>query len=274
MKKNRILNIASIVIVIAMFAFTSCEKQKKNTPKPIVKNLELGIKNSHEAYIGADIHIEADIEAEGIIEKIMVEIHPKGAEGQEIEKTYTEFVGKRNTNFHKHIDIPKDAKAGDYHLHFTVTDQAGNKTSIEENIKIKELADTEAPVITVSDAPAEGKGFATGETISISGKITDNTVLGGLLIALVKESDNVADKDVSGKSKNVIIMMHTHDFESPSSHNFKASIKVGAEKDNNMTPAPIAGENAWRKGKYYILVKTKDAKKNSAISKRYPIVLN
>ena len=93
------------------------------------------------------------------------------------------------------------------------------------------MADTEAPVITVSDAPAEGKGFSTGETISISGKITDNTVLGGLLIALVKESDNVADKDVSGKSKNVIIMMHTHDFESPSSHNFKASIKVGAEKD-------------------------------------------
>ena len=93
-------------------------------------------------------------------------------------------------------------------------------------------------------------------------------------IVAVKESDNIADKDVSGRSKNVIIMMHTHDFESPSSHNFKASIKVGAEKDNNMTPAPIAGENAWRKGKYYILVKTKDAKKNSAISKRYPIVLN
>lgn len=46
MKKNRILKIASIVIVIAMFAFTSCERQKKNTPKPVVKNLELGIKTA------------------------------------------------------------------------------------------------------------------------------------------------------------------------------------------------------------------------------------
>ncbi len=271
--RNKII-ISVAIIAVAISSFTSCNKENPISKPPVIKNLELGIKNSHEAYIGADIHIEAEIEAENKIDKITVEIHQNKNGGTEIKKVYTEFSGQRNTNFHKHLDIPKDAKEGEYHLHFTVTDLSGNQTDIEETIKIKKINDTEAPVITISNAPENGKTFSKGETISISGTIKDNNALGGLLISLVKESDNIADKDVTGRNKSVIIMLHTHDFDSANSHNFSASIVVGAENDNNMNPAPITGQNQWREGNYYILVKSKDAMGNSAISKRYPIILN
>ena len=69
-------------------------------------------------------------------------------------------------------------------------------------------------------------------------------------------------------------MLHTHDFDDPDETEFTASIAVGAANDNNMTPAPIQGDNAWRSGNYYILVKSKDAKGNWAYSSHYPIVIN
>ncbi len=50
----------------------------------------------------------------------------------------------------------------------------GNSTSVEDEISIEELIDNEAPVITITSAPQNGKTFANGETISISGAITDN----------------------------------------------------------------------------------------------------
>jgi hypothetical protein len=49
---------------------------------------------------------------------------------------------------------------------------------------------------------------------------------------------------------------------------------VGAGYDNNMTPAPIEGDNAWQSGNYYILIKAVDAKGNWTYSIHYPIVIN
>ncbi|MCG8306506.1 MAG: DUF4625 domain-containing protein, partial [Cytophagales bacterium] len=248
MKKTRRVLFAAIIT--AGLFFTSCEKEDV-VPKPVIGELELGIGNSRIAYIGSDMHMEAEIIADGRIDVITVEIHKEDGSGDEIEAEYTDYTGQKNATFHKHIDIPATAVAGEYHFHLTVIDQEGNSTSVEEEITLEELADEEAPILNISSAPTNGQTYANGEEISISGKVTDNTSLAGMLVALVYESDNIADTEVTGGNKKVIVMLHTHTFDSENSHSFTASIKVGAVNDNNMTPAPIQGDNAWKSGNYY-----------------------
>jgi hypothetical protein len=269
MKKTILLLFVAATLVF----FTSCEKDD-DVAKPVINVLELGLADSHVAYIGADLHIEAEMEAEGRIDVITVEIHQEEGSSDEIEASYDEFAGLKNTTFHKHVDIPAETTAGTYHVHITVTDQEGNQTTVEDEIEIEELADEEAPEISISSAPESGKSYANGGTIAISGTVTDNISLAGLLVTLVYEPDNIADADVSGANTSVIVMLHTHDFEDPDETEFTASIAVGTANDNNMTPAAITGNNAWRSGNYYILVKCKDAKGNWAYSNHYPIVIN
>ncbi|MFV0471290.1 MAG: DUF4625 domain-containing protein [Paludibacteraceae bacterium] len=129
-----------------MTIFTSCEKDE-DIAKPIISGLELGIGNSHKAYAGADLHIEAEIVAEGKISKIVVEIHKEEGDGNEIAVEYTEYVGLKNINFHKHVDIPSTAATGAYHCHITVTDMNGQSTTIEEEIGIEQQVDTETLAI-------------------------------------------------------------------------------------------------------------------------------
>ncbi|UOB17467.1 DUF4625 domain-containing protein [Abyssalbus ytuae] len=253
----------------------SSDDDDPNYAAPVISDMEVGIGNSHVGYVGSDLHVEAEVVAEGTISTIDVEIHMENeSAGWVYEYTYEEFSGLLNTTFHKHIDIPEGTTTGEYHFHFTVTDIQGNQTTVEEHIDIEEIDDTEAPVINITAAPSENQEFASGETISISGKITDNLALAGMLVALVRTEDNISDADVSGSNTSVIVMLHTHDFEDPDEVEFQASINVGAEYDNNMTPALIEGDNAWQSGNYYILIKTKDANGNGTASEHYPITIN
>ena len=113
--------------------FISCNK----TSAPSVTFTEIGRENSKVAMRGDDMHLEADIVAEGLIKSIQVELH-KGS--FEIEKEYTsgKYIGVKNTEFHEHIDIPSDAPLGEYHLHFTVTDNNGQQTMAEAHVEIIE----------------------------------------------------------------------------------------------------------------------------------------
>lgn len=266
----KIKTIAVFFTIALITVFSSCNKVEK----PTITNLEVGLNNSLTAFIGADLHIEAEIVAEGTIDKITVEIHKKDGTGEEIEEEFDEFSGLKNTTLHKHIDIPETATAGDYHCHITVTDMEGNSTTEEVEITITEFIDEEAPVLTVSNAPANGQSFNNGETITISGTVADNNYLAGMLVALVYEDDAIADADVTGDNSQVIVMLHTHAFDSETSSNFTTSIDVGAANDNNMTPAPIEVDNAWKSGNYYIIVRVMDSKANWTFSEHYPIVVN
>lgn len=271
---KKIKSLAVFLTVAIMTILSSCEKDEDVVPKPVINGLELGIDNSHVAYIGADLHIEAEIVAEGKIDKITVEIHQEEGSSDEIVVEYDEYAGLKNTTFHKHIDIPETTTIGTYHCHITVSDMEGYQTTVEEEIEIQELEDTTPPELTISSAPTSGQTFAGGETISISGHAVDNITLGGILIALVYQPDNIADADVTGDNSQVIVMLHDHDFgDDPDEYDFTAIIAVGAENDNNTTSAPIQGDNVWKSGNYYILVKSKDAMENWAISNHYPIII-
>ena len=282
MKKQHIL--LGITAIIASFYFTSCEKEE-DTAKPEILSAEIGYENNKTGYLGTEFHIEAEVVADGKIDNIKITIHPEGEhehkstssdvheEEWEFDSTYTEFTGLKNTTFHKHIDVPLHADTGHYHFHFIVTDMEGNQTEMEEELKIHQPDDSEAPELTIASAPSNGQTFASGEIISISGSVIDDKALGGMYIGLVREDQNLTDSKIN--ATNTITLLHTHDFDSPDSHSFSANIEVGAAQDNNITPKDITGDIAWQSANYYILVKAKDAfGGNWAFSEHYPIVIN
>ncbi len=141
----------SAILLAAVVIMTSCGK----TEKPEIGSFELGYENSKIAYVGGDLHINAEVVAEGTIDRIHIVIHPEGEHGKkgvrsamdegewEVDTTYTKFSGLKNTTFHEHIEIPMDAEPGDYHFHFEVTDMEGYQTVIEEELEIKIPDDAE-----------------------------------------------------------------------------------------------------------------------------------
>lgn len=283
MDKRKLFLIA--MLFTAGLFFTSCEENDEKVPKPEINLTELGYENSKTGYLGSDLHIEAEVVAEGKMEEVTIEIHPKGQheeknalaalhEGEwEVDTTFTQFSGLKNTTFHKHIDIPVHADTGHYHFHFIVTDREGQQTTFEEELKIQQPDDAVAPEISISSAPTNNQHFNDGETISISGSVSDNKALGGLYIGLVREDQNFTDAEVN--ATNTITILHTHEFDSPTAHDFSASITVGAEYDNNITPKEITGDIAWQSGNYYIVVKCKDAfAGNWSFSEQYSIVID
>lgn len=140
-------NTAILFAVLFTFAaiISGCRKEPA---KPEIKTFELGYDNNKIAYAGDELHIDADIVAEGKIDRIIIEIHFEGhnhkASGEishddewEAEIVYTKFSGLKNTDFHEHIDVPDHAKAGDYHIHFKVIDMEGNSSSVEDEFEVK-----------------------------------------------------------------------------------------------------------------------------------------
>ncbi len=266
MKKRMYSTLAVIAMVLV---FVSCSEDD-DFPAPVISDLEVGHDNSQVGYRGSDLHIDAGIVAEGRIDRVIIEIHYEGDHHHdsgkngdhddhdwEFEHTWTEFNGLLNTRFHKHIDIPVEAETGHYHFHFIVIDMQGKTTELERDLEIKNPEGTSAPAITVTSAPGDGAVFHIGDEISIAGTVTHDMALGGMYIGLVRENQNLEDEEVN--SSNTITLLHTHDFDEPASHAFDASIEVGAEYDNNITPKPIKGDIAWEDGAYYILVKSRDA---------------
>lgn len=133
----------AFILVFALLTFTSCTKDDK---LPTIKITELGYENSGRVVAGEELHIEAEIEAPHKIERVELEIHKEGgyksvritSEGNEwhLEMIYDEFKGLKNSEFHKHFDVPITAPAGDYHVHLSVIDQKGNKAKAEAELKV------------------------------------------------------------------------------------------------------------------------------------------
>lgn len=134
------------IITTAIIAtlLISCD----NTGAPTIDFHELGFENSGTAEVGDELHMDAEVVAENKIDRIKVELHPEGEEHKkttlivldegewEFDSVYTEFAGLKNTEFHKHIEIPLDAETGHYHFHFAVTDMEGYQTVFEDEVEI------------------------------------------------------------------------------------------------------------------------------------------
>lgn len=119
-----------IVILLGLIATVSCKKEEKPA-QPVITLKELGYNNSKKVQIGSDLHIDAEIEAEGKINTVSVEIHPEtNGLTWHFDTIFNDFKGLKNADFHKHIHIPQNAQAGEYHFHLKVTDMEGQQTMV------------------------------------------------------------------------------------------------------------------------------------------------
>ena len=142
MKKNIRMCLMMALVSVMALSFNSCDKEEQTVSKPKITLTEVGHDNSKHAHPGHDLHLEAEIVAEGVIKSINVEIHQEDG-SFEIEKSYVEgkYIGVKNVEFHEHIDIPANAPLGEYHLHLTVTDNEGQQSMAETHIDIEDGED-------------------------------------------------------------------------------------------------------------------------------------
>ena len=142
--KKSLFMAAVLLLSLCMFTFSACDdnEEDKNVGKPVVALNEVGEENSKTAIAGSDLHLEGEITAENRIKRIDIEIHQEEGGEFRIEKSFTEgkYIGVKNTTFHEHIDIPAEAPAGAYHLHFTVTDQLGQTEMAQSELAVKAAA--------------------------------------------------------------------------------------------------------------------------------------
>lgn len=146
MKNSNRFNFILFLALSIGLIFQSCKKEEDTSLKPPTINLvEFGYENSGEAYIGDDLHIDAEIVAEAKIGRIQISLHPEGEHGKstnalyewELDTVYTNFYGLKNIDFHEHIEIPMDADTGHYHFHMMVVDLEGNTKEVERELHVE-----------------------------------------------------------------------------------------------------------------------------------------
>lgn len=138
MKKCLFLFMALTLSVFSLFT-TSCDNNDEpNVSKPVATLAEVGEENSKTATAGKDLHLEGDLEAEGLIARIDVAVTSADGLTTVVAKSWTDgkYIGVRNTTFHEHIDISSETAAGEYVLTFTVTDKAGQSSVFRSSLKI------------------------------------------------------------------------------------------------------------------------------------------
>ncbi len=135
----KLKSIAFFLVLAVMVGVTSCNDDEETTTPaaPTISSPEIGEDNSMTATVGGELHMDAEIDAPGKIDKITVDLHLESGTGDDIEAEYTEYAGQLNADFHKDLDIPATATPGEYHFHLTVVDQEGQSTSYEVDVEIE-----------------------------------------------------------------------------------------------------------------------------------------
>ena len=133
---KKLVSIFTLLFALSLL-FNGCEK----IDPPTITLHELGYENSKTVKQGSDLHVEAEILAEGKIQTIRVEIHPEehGVNSSwTVNQVFTKFEGYKNTEFHEHFEATADALTGAYHFRIEVVDQEGNVGYFETEIEVLE----------------------------------------------------------------------------------------------------------------------------------------
>ena len=139
--------VASILFLGLLLHSCSSDDDNVTVNAPVISNFEYGEGSAHSteqiAYMGSDIHLEAEIIAESSVSSITLSIHAHDLTPGEdevvwdFEKVYSnEKYLVKNPVFHEHVDVPNNIPTGEYHIMLTVTDELGNKTEVEGHLQI------------------------------------------------------------------------------------------------------------------------------------------
>lgn len=243
MKRNSLLFAFIALLGICTFALTSCsddDDEKPDASQPIITLSEVGEENSKEAVAGSDLHLEGDLLAENLIKSIDIEVHQEGGGSFEFGASYTEgkYIGVKNAHFHEHLEVPADAPAGEYHLHFTLTDQKGFTATFESDLHITVPAEGAPEIALTAVGEGDSKQGVAGQEMHV--------------VAQVKASKNIA---------KIVVEFHKADGKYEKEFTFDSDKYVGkAEADFNeqiMVPADAPA------GEYHVHFTVTDAAGNS-----------
>lgn len=272
-----------VVLFISLAIFSACSKYKTaepNLPKPTATNVEIGTNNNKRGIIGADFHLNADILAGHKIALVKVLITQKAGETYtapwKFELAWESYKDAKNTNVHRHFDIPKDAPKGKYDFSLIVTDQNGTQLVIKEDFNIMAQSDLPFnPAFSLRTVPEENKVYKKGEVLTARFTVNDVQGEGTLCAVLIKESakhypETVAHIDFS---KAIVIGRFVSN-ESPSWGMFN-TITIGADRDSNSPePSAITGLKKWESGKYNFVLIYENKLHNLSLHKSIPIVID
>lgn len=164
--------------LLAATCLFSCKKEEAPVAEsPVVTIKEVGNNNSKVAYTGIDLHLDAEVTAPRKIANIKLQITLAETNyGWDFMKTYTTpYAGLKNANFHEHIDVPEDARAGTYTLLLIITDESGEKT--QSKIDFQVIRDLSLPRITEASLKATSTS-----TLNLSGVIQATNKIARLMV--------------------------------------------------------------------------------------------
>ena len=143
MNMKKLLFFAFLMISMGLIFQACSDDNEVDTEKPVIEiNDPLDGQHFHP---GDEIHFDAEFSDNVELNQFKIDIHwgeghdHKSSQNGE-EWTY-EYIGElsgRNQHVHMHIDIPENAKHGEYHFLVYCTDKAGNESWVALDIHIED----------------------------------------------------------------------------------------------------------------------------------------
>lgn len=268
----------------------SCHKDNDPVPAaPTIENVEVGSGDNGIGVVGRDFHFNMDVVAGDRIGTIQVRIVQRAGETYakewEHEITWEQYNGAKNTNVHKHFDIPEDAPEGEYDFVIAVNDQSG--AVLEEirtvNIYLPENlpVDPRLSIFNIQkngnffymdgEFTNDGDRFASGHILKAQATIEGVKGDGQMYILLINKKLGYLPETIEQVDFSKVVVYDTYEHEGWTEGDFFSNfvydleafktvralptLTIGAEQDNNAPQAnPIAGANGWESGNYYFAV--------------------
>lgn len=299
MKKAKLF----MLLFIVATAFTACDNDDTNEVlKPTATNIEIGTANNKKALIGRDFHFNADVLAGNKIADVQLKILPKKGETYtkdwKFELSFIEYKGAKNTNIHKHFNIPADAPEGKYDFSFIVLDENGTQLEIKEILTITDPANMPADPLIGRDMLSRNDDliyymetwnekeliFKKNDKITTHAQVSQIMGDGILYSVLIKKSLNYHPESIDNLDlkKVIIVSKVEHTGLAPASkistlqkiNNVWGgeSIIVGADKDAEGNPT--TADKSWQSGQYNWVILYKNTTHNLSVYKSMPISIN
>jgi uncharacterized membrane protein len=139
MNKTMLFN---LIIPVLFLGLMGCSQDDVDTEKPVIEvNEPLNLAEYHP---GDEIHVDIEFSDNVGLTEFKIDIHYGGDHGHkslldEIEWNFLhiEALEGRNKIVQMHIDIPQNAKHGEYHFLVYCTDKAGNEAMAALEIDIE-----------------------------------------------------------------------------------------------------------------------------------------
>ncbi len=293
-----------LLLLIGAIAFTACnnDDDENTVSKPTVENVEIGTANNKRALIGRDFHFNADVIAGDKIADVQLKILPKKGEiyskDWKLELSWIEYKGAKNTNVHKHFNIPAEAPEGKFDFYFIVKDENGTELEIKEELTITDPANMPADPLIGRDILSRNDDliyymetwvepeliFKKNDLLTAHAQVSQIMGDGILYSVLIKKSLNYYPESIDklDLKKVIVISKVEHKGLAPASKIATLqkindiwggeTITIGAEKDADGTA--ITGEKAWQSGQYNWVILYKNTTHNLSVYKSMPITIN